>query len=75
MNVIDFLPEEVDGLEKQIKQLRSEAFRHNGNGLLSQDRKEILGPVGDGHERIELHHGRRALDGVHNTENRIDVIV
>ena len=75
LNVLNLLSEEVDGLEKQIKQLRPEAFRHDGNGLLSQDSKEILGPVGDGHERIEFHHGRRALDGVHNTENRIDVIV
>ena len=75
LDVLDLLPEEVDGLEKQIKQLRPEALRHDGNGLLPEDCEEVLGPVGDGHEGIEFHHGRRTLDGVHDTENRVDVIV
>ena len=73
--MVDFLTEEVDGLKKKIEQIRTERFRYNGDGLFPDNGEKILRPMRNGHEGIVFHHGRRTLDGVHDAEDGIDVVV
>ena len=75
LNPLQLLAEKVDGLEEQIKQLRPQTFRYHIHGFVPDDGKHILGPVGNGHQGIVLHHGGRALDGVHDAENGVDILL
>ena len=44
------------------------------NPLFPNIKEHILYMMGNGGNRIKLHHGGRALDGVHDTEDFIYVI-
>ena len=74
-DVLDLLAEEVDGLEQQVKELRPLLLGHHRHGLVPNDGEQVLRPVGDGHDGIEFHHGGRALDGVHDTEDGVDILL
>ena len=74
-DMIDLLTEEVDGLEKQLEQLRAVGLWDDVHGLVPNDGKQVLSAVGDRHDGAILHHGRGAFDGVHNTEDSIDILL
>ena len=74
-NVLHLLTEEVNGLEEQFEQGRALLLRDNFDGFVPDDGEQVLHPVGNGHDGIILHHGGGALDGVHNPEDGIDVLL
>ena len=73
--VLHFLPEKVDGLEQKVKQLRPFFLWHHRHGLLPDNGEQVFCPVGDGHDGVKFHHSRGAFDGVHDTEDRVDIVL
>ena len=58
-----------------LEQLRAVGLWDDVHGLVPNDGKQVLSAVGDRHDGAILHHGRGAFDGVHNTEDSIDILL
>ena len=75
LDLIDLRPEVVDGLEHQVEQRGTVFLRHDGHRVFSYNKEKILDAVRDRRERIKLHHGRGALDGVHDAEDLVHIVL
>ena len=75
LHLLHFAPEEVDGLEYHVEQRRAVFLGHHGHGVLPDDEEHILNPVGHRGQGVELHHGGGALDGVHDAEDLVHILL
>ena len=75
LDLTDLRPEIVDGVEHQVEQRGTVLLRHDGHRVLSYDKEKILDAVRDRRQRIILHHGRGALDGVHDPEDLVHIVL
>ena len=75
LHLLHFLPEIVYRVEHNVEERRTVLVLHHGHGALPNEEEHVLDAVGDPGQRIELHHGGRALDGMHDAEDFIDVVL
>ena len=73
--MLRLLAEEINALEQKIKQLGTVTFRHNVNGGIADDGEQILHAMCNRHQRVVFHHGAGAFNGVHDSENRVDIVL
>ncbi len=73
--LLHFLSEVVHRMEHHVEERRTVLVLHHGHGAFPNQEEHVLDAVRNLGQRIEFHHGGRALDGMHDAENLIDVVL
>ena len=73
-DLLHLAAEKVHGLEHQVEQVRTVRFGDDVHPLLPDEEEQIFDPVGHSHQGVELHHGGRAFDGVHDAKDLVHIV-
>ena len=74
LHLLHLSPQKILGTEHQVKKFLLVLRVQGINALIPDIEEQIFYMMGDLSQGTELHHGRRTLDGMHDTENLIHVI-
>ncbi|MPM39229.1 hypothetical protein SDC9_85862 [bioreactor metagenome] len=75
MDLLHLAAEKVDGRKHHVEQQPVVRFRNHIHGPLPNDEKHILNPMGHRGQGSIFHHGGSALDGMHDAENFVHVVL
>ena len=75
LNLAHFLAEIVDRLEHDIEQGKPVGLRYDIHGILANQEEHILDAMCHSCQSVEFHHGGRTLDGMHDAEDFVDVVL
>ena len=75
LHLLHFLAEIVHRVEHHVEQRGTVRLLHHGHRAFPDEEEHVFNPVGDGRQGVELHHGGGALDGMHDPENLVYIVL